>query len=200
MQRMHLAAFVLLALALAVVFWLGRRMEGGADARWQQAAQRVQGRFIAAPPASWIARFGPAAPWHAWARDGALQVPRAVEGGEAQAAFALLQVRYSVREARGETESEQWYEVAVAALRVPQGLSLPLDQSAGADLRATVADGTLFVWKPGPRGAGASLPPEELPALLQQARAIATRLSPATPQGPSAAPASRAPASRRTPP
>jgi len=181
MQRMPLTVIALLALALIAVFFLGRRLEGRLDERWQKVARSVQGQFLGSPFPAWVAHFGPDAPWHAWARNGALQIPRAIDGADAQPPFALVQVRYSVREARGETESEQWYEVTVVAVRVPPDTNTSRAWNVQADLRAAVADGTLFVWKAGPRGAGASLRPEELPGLLQEARAMAVRLAPATP-------------------
>jgi hypothetical protein len=181
------------------VFFMGRRMERGLDGRWQKLARSVGGQFLGPPFPAWIAHFGPDAPWHAWARNGALQIPRVIDGADAQPPFALVHVRYSVRESRGETESEQWYEVTVAAVRVPQATSTSRGWNLDADLRAALADGTLFVWKPAPRGAGAALRPEELPALLQQARAMATRLSPPAPGGRTAEPAEPARASGRTP-
>jgi hypothetical protein len=194
------AAVVLLVLVLALAAVLGRRLERWQDAGWKDAAERVQGRFLEGPASSWAAAFGPRAPWHTWARDGSLQIPRAIDAPHAQPPFALLQVRYSIRAARGETESESWYEVAVAAVRVPSAEDTAQPTRIGEDYLGTVRDGTLFAWKQDPRGAGAPLSPKELPALLQQARDAATRLSPGGPSTRSAASAGPAPASRRTPP
>src|SRR4051812_35845084 len=91
-RGLQLPALLLLALAFVLVFALGRRIESGRDTDWQQAALQVHGQFRPALSPADLAGFG-AAPWTAWAADGELQFPRAIDGRAAQPPFALLQVR-----------------------------------------------------------------------------------------------------------
>jgi hypothetical protein len=169
------AAMILGVVAFGLLFLLGRRIEGNRDAQWQEAARQVQGSFRSAPGPAYLGTFGAQAPWTHWARHGELQCQRAIDGGTAEAPFALLHVRYSVRENRGETSSEDWYEVAVAVVRTaqrsPAAALEPVD--AGGDDEAVRNGEYVFVWKKGKRGAGELVAPAELPALLQQARRIA---------------------------
>ena len=190
---------LLFAVIAVLVFLLGRRLEGGRDADWQAAARSVQGEFRSGAEAARLpAAFGPLAPWHEWARTGQLQCPRAVEAANAW----LLDVRYSVREARGEASPEVWHEQAMAVLPLPGRAPGPaLVPVAGDDAYAAVHDGAhLFVWKKPPPGAGARPKAADLEALLQEARARLTRLSPALPAGSGARPAGPAPVPPRTPP
>jgi len=174
-RGLQVPAFLLLALAFALVFALGRRIESGRDKDWQDAAAQVHGNFRAALPPADLAGFG-AAPWTAWAADGELQFPRAIDGRAAQPPFTLLQVRYSVRERRGEEHPDSWYEVTVAAVPLrhataPHAL-VPIDDG---DHAGAQNGQTLFLWKKGSPGAGASLPAAALPGLLQHARTVAAR-------------------------
>jgi len=173
MRDLPAPAFLLIALAITVAFVIGRRIEGGRDGDWQDAARRMQGSFRSAVAAQDVATFG-SAPWTRWAADGELQFPRAIDGRSAQPPFALLQVRYSVRERRGEEHPDSWYEVTVAAVALSQpGAAtqlVPVDDGAYAGARNGQA---LFLWKKGSPGAGASLPAADLPGLLQHARALA---------------------------
>jgi hypothetical protein len=174
-------AAILLVVSFALVFVLGRRIEAGQDTEWQDAAAQVGGTFRSAPPLHALDRFGLLAPWNQWARDGELQCTRAVDGIAATPPFALLQIRYSVRERRGEEQPDSWYEVTVAAVRLPHGD--PADRlqpvPAPAGWIAMQNGQSLFLWKKGSPGAGATIPGSELPALLQQARQLAG----AVPQG-----------------
>ena len=175
MRELPPPAFLLLALAIAVAFVIGKRIEGGRDADWLEAARRVQGGFRSPASGADLAAFG-TAPWMAWAADGELQFPRAIDGRGAQPPFALLQVRYSVRQRRGEEHPDAWYEVTVAAVAMPQGTPaqglVPITDGDYVGARNGQA---VFLWKKGGPGAGASLPAAALPALLQHARAVATR-------------------------
>jgi hypothetical protein len=166
---------LLVALAFALVFAIGRRIEAGRDTDWQQAALRVKGNFRRALSPDDLAAFGPA-PWTTWAADGELQFPRAIDGRAAQPPFALLQVRYSMRERRGEEHPDSWYEVSVAAVAMPQGGPAHALVAIGDGAHAGAHNGrTLFLWQKGGPGAGASLPAAALPDLLQHARALAAR-------------------------
>jgi len=175
MRDLPVPAILLLVAAIALAFVVGKRIEGRRDAGWEEAAGALQGRFRGPLATSDLAAFGPA-PWGTWAADGELQCPRAIEGRDAQAPFSLLQVRYSVRERRGEEHPDSWYEVSVAAVPLargtPAGELLPL---ADGDYAGARNGRTLFLWKKGRPGAGASLPAAELPQLLQHARALAAR-------------------------
>jgi hypothetical protein len=204
-RGLKLPALVLVAVAFSLVFLLGRRIEGARDVEWQELARRVQGTFQRDPGAGLLARFGAPAPWTAWAADGELQCPRAIVAADAHEPFALLQVRYSVRQRRGEEQPDAWYEVSVAAVRIPGGRATgSLAQvPAGADHVAAHNGEWLFLWKRGPLGAGEPPRPGELADLLQRAAAALKLLSPAAPPAPPAppaAPAGPAPASPRTPP
>lgn len=153
---------LLAAAGFALVFVVGRNIESRRDAAWQDAAAGLQGTFRSKPPCSELDRFGTPAPWAQWASDGELQCLRVIEGSD----WAIVQVRYSVRERRGEEHPDAWYEVTVAAVRRP---------TAGAAPEGYVAmrnGTTLFLWKKGTPGAGASLDAKDLPALLAQARRV----------------------------
>ena len=153
---------LLAAAGFALVFVFGRNIESRRDAAWQDAAARLQGTFRSKPACSELDRFGTPAPWAQWASDGELQCLRVIEGSD----WALVQVRYSVRERRGEEHPDSWYEVTVAAVRRTAAAAAP-------EGYLTMQNGTsLFLWKKGPRGAGASLEAGELPALLEQARQV----------------------------
>jgi hypothetical protein len=170
-------AFVLLAAAaLAIVFVLGRGIESRRDAAWEDVAARLHGTFRSAPACSELDRFGTPAPWAQWASDGELRCPRMIEGDDG-APWALVQVRYSVRERRGEEHPDTWYEVTVAVRRRaaaagPQGL---LATAAAPGYAAVQNGASVFVWKKGTPGAGAPLAPGEMPALLEEARRLAAR-------------------------
>jgi hypothetical protein len=157
-----------------LLFLLGRRIEAQRDADWGAAARAVQGTLRTGTPGD-CSRFGRPAPWDDWARDGELQCPRAIDGSAADPPFALVQVRYSVRESRGEEHPDTWYEVTVAVL--PLAGAAPVASLAPVAATPGYAGArnaqSLFVWKQGPRGAGAALPARELPGLLEQARTVA---------------------------
>ncbi|MBC5781523.1 hypothetical protein H8N03_01120 [Ramlibacter sp. USB13] len=164
---------VVLAVAVfALVFVLGRGIESRRDAAWQQAAERLQGTFRSGTSCAELERFGTPAPWAEWASDGELQCLRAIHGAAGGEPWALVQVRYSVRQRRGEEQPDAWYEVTVAALRRPgaaEGLSpVPAPEGHVAVRNAH----SLFVWKKGSPGAGASLDASDLPQLLQAARRV----------------------------
>lgn len=164
---------VLLALAgFALLFVLGRSIEAGRDQDWESVAARLQAKFRSHPPCADLGRFGAPAPWGEWARDGELQCQRAIEGTIDGVPYALVQVRYSVRERRGEEHPDSWYEVTVAALGRPnQGAGRALAPVAAPEGYTAVQNGqALFVWKNGSPGAGASLGATELPTLLEHAR------------------------------
>jgi hypothetical protein len=174
-RGLHTPAFVLLVLAIALAFVIGKRIEAGRDADWQEAARRMQGSFRRTLGAGDVAAFG-TAPWTLWAADGELQFPRAIVGDAAQPPFALLQVRYSVRERRGEEHPDSWYEVTVAVIALAEGApARGLLAIADGDYAGAHNGRTLFLWKKGGPGAGASLTAAQLPQLLQQARALAAR-------------------------
>ena len=166
-------AGALLGLAGAgLLFVVGRGIETGRDAEWRQVAALLQGSFRRGPSCAEMDAFGTPAPWHEWARDGELQCVRAIHGDDAGVPWALVQIRYSVRERRGEEQPDSWYEVsvAVARLRVP-GPSRNLEPVAVPDGYSAARNGqSLFLWKKGSRGAGAPVAPAELPLLLEQAR------------------------------
>jgi hypothetical protein len=177
---MPLVGGLLLAVSIGLVVLLGRRIEADRAADWERAAAVVQGSYRGAQPNSFLASFGGSAPWTAWASDGELQCPHAIDGSANRAPFWLLQIRYSVRERRGEEHPDSWYEVAVAVLRIADGAPGPLQPlQAGGEYQAASNGAYLFVTKKGPRGAGQPLDGAQLPALLQHARAVLSRL-PAT--------------------
>jgi hypothetical protein len=178
LRGLHAAAALLLVPVFVLAFVVGRRIEARRDADWASAATAVQGTTRAADPA-YCASFGRPAPWDEWARDGALQCSRAIEGRAANPPFALLQIRYSVRDGRGEEHPDSWYDVSVAVVRpapaAPTAGSLrPVP--AGNGYAAAHNGESLFVWKKARRGAGASLGASELPALLEEARRLAGTL------------------------
>lgn len=176
-KRRVLLPFALLAgAALAIVFVLGRGIESRRDAAWQDVAGQLQGTFRSGPACSELDRFGTPAPWAQWASDGELQCPRIIEGNDG-APWALVQVRYSMHERRGEEHPDTWYEVTVAARRLaaaaaPHSL---VDVPATPGHAAMQNGASVFVWKKGTRGAGAPLAPGEMPALLEEARRAAAR-------------------------
>ena len=174
MRGLHTLAAVLIVPVFVLAFVVGRRIEAQRDADWASAATQVQGTFRTGD-AGYCASFGRPAPWDEWARDGQLQCARAIDGAAARPPFALLQIRYSVRESRGEEHPDTWYEVTVAVLRRPEGAAVQGLQAIPAPAgHAAVHNGQfLFVWKKASRGAGASLPAGELPALLAEARRLA---------------------------
>jgi len=177
-KRRALVPGILLAGAsLAVVFVLGRGIEQRRDAAWQDAAERLHGTFRSRPACSELDRFGTPAPWAQWSNDGELHCLRVIESVEGRAPWALVQVRYSVRERRGEEHPDTWYEVTVAALRRPAPTAPAAMVSAPApDGYAAVQNGqSLFVWRKGTPGVGASLKASELPMLLEEARRLAAR-------------------------
>ncbi|NNU43792.1 hypothetical protein [Ramlibacter montanisoli] len=143
----------------------------------EEAAARLQGTFHGVRPCAELDRFGAPAPWHEWARDGELQCLRSIEGTIDGMPHALVQLRYSVRQRRGEEQPDAWYEVTVAALQRPGGAAgaalVPLAAAEG--YQAMQNGRALFLWKKGSPGAGASLDAAELPSLLEQARRTPTR-------------------------
>ncbi|GAB3662328.1 hypothetical protein [Ramlibacter alkalitolerans] len=174
LRGLHTLAAVLVVPLFSLVFLVGRRIEAHRDADWSTGARAVQGSFRPGTPGD-CDRFGRPAPWDTWAQDGQLQCPRIIEGRAAHAPFALVQVRYSVREARGEEHPDTWYEVTVAvvplARAAPQGRLDTVD--AGADYAGAHNGQSLFVWKKSSRGAGASLPARDWPGLLDEGRRLA---------------------------
>lgn len=174
---MQLPGAVLVVAGFALVFMLGRSIEAGRDEAWQKAAARLQGTFRGERPCTDLARFGAPAPWSEWSRDGELRCLRAIEGGVDGVPYALVQIRYSVRERRGEEHPDSWYEVTVAAVHRPAGAdSGALIPVAAPNGYAGMQNGrSLFLWKKGSPGVGASLDAAELPTLLEQARRTLTR-------------------------
>lgn len=176
-RGMQLPGALLVVAAFALVFVLGRSIETGRDQAWQQAAARLQGTFRAGRPCTALERFGAPAPWSEWSSDGELQCLRSIEGDVDGVPYALVQIRYSVRERRGEEHPDSWYEVTVAAMHRRGGAA------AGALLPVAAPDGyvgmqngrSLFLWKKGSPGAGASLDAAELSTLLEQARRTPSR-------------------------
>lgn len=171
-RGMQLPGGVFVVAGFALLFMLGRSIETGRDQAWEEAAARLQGTFLGERPCTDLDRFGAPAPWTAWASDGELQCLRTIEGRVAGLPYALVQVRYSVRQRRGEEQPDAWYEVTVAALQRAAGAAggalLPV---AAPDGYAGMQNGrALFLWKKGSPGAGASIAAAELPALLEQAR------------------------------
>lgn len=177
-HRMQPLAFVLVAVALGLAFVVGRRIEGNRDADWQQAATRLHAGFRAEPGAEMLGAFGQPTPWDAWARDGAPQCVRALDGRSASPPFAILHVRYPVREARGEDSPEQWRDAAVAVVRLRKprrgGALLPLE--AGTAYEAAHNGEFVFAWKKPAAGADEVPQGSDLPELLQQAQQAAQRL------------------------
>jgi hypothetical protein len=177
---MPLVGGVLVAVSVVLLVMLGKRIEADRAADWARAAAAVQGSYRGAQPASFLAPFGSSAPWAAWASDGELQCPHAIDGSAQRPPFWLLQIRYSVRERRGEEHPDSWYDVAVAVLRIAEVAPGPLQPlPGGGEYQATSNGAYLFVTKKGPRGAGQPLDGTQLPALLQHARGVLARL-PAT--------------------
>ncbi|MEJ8838615.1 hypothetical protein [Ramlibacter sp. AN1133] len=180
MRGLHTVAAVMVVPLFVLLFLVGRRIEGQRDEGWSAAASAVQGTFRTGTAAD-CASFGRPAPWDDWARHGELQCPRLIDGRSTQPPFALLQVRYSVRESRGEEHPDTWYEVTVAVLPLapgaagaPGGTLQPVAATPG---HAGVHNGqAVFVWKQGTRGAGEPLPAGELPALLEEGRRAAATL------------------------
>ena len=170
------AALVGLA-GVGLLFFVGRGIESGRDAEWRELAARLQASFRRGPACADLERFGMPAPWAEWSRDGELQCLRAIEGNDAGAPWAVVQVRYSVRERRGEEQPDSWYEVTVAVMRLrAAGPAHSLVAVPAPDRHAAMQNGqSLFVWQKGPRGAGASLAPSEIPMLLEEARRLLAR-------------------------
>ena len=170
-RGMQVPGALLVFAAFALVFALGRSIETGRDKAWQDTAERLKGNFRAGRPCTDLDRFGAPAPWSAWSSDGELQCLRAIEGDVEGVPYALVQIRYSVRERRGEEHPDSWYEVTVAAVHLRGGTA------AGALAPVAAPNGyvgmqngrSLFLWKKGSPGAGASLDAAELPTLLEQA-------------------------------
>jgi len=178
-HRMQPVALLLLPLAFGLVFVIGRRIEAGRDADWRQAARQLHASFLAEPQAQAMLRaFGRPAPWDDWAGDGPPRCPRAVDGRAADPPFAVLHVRYPVREARGEEQPEHWREVALAVVRLarprPPGALVRAD--AGAGYEAEHNGEFVFVWRTAGPGTGEVPTGPELAQLLQQARQAAQRL------------------------
>lgn len=173
------SVLLLAAAGAALVFILGRGIETRRDAAWQEVAGRLHGTFRAGPSCRDLDRFGVPAPWAQWASDGELHCLRVIEGTEGGGGpWALVQVRYSVRQRRGEEQPDAWYEVTVAVLQRPAAAvaASALVPAAAPDGYIAMHNGaSLFVWKKGTPGAGASLGAEELPTLLEQARRTAAR-------------------------
>jgi len=173
----QVSAALLVVAGFALVFMLGRRIETARDEGWQEAASRLQGTFRSGPSCAEEDRFGAPAPWSEWSRDGELRCLRAIEGNVDGVPFGLVQIRYSVRERRGEEHPDSWYEVTVAAVRRPEGIA------TGALVPVTAPEGyagvqngqSLFLWRRGSPGVGASIDAAELPALLEQARRALAR-------------------------
>jgi hypothetical protein len=176
-KRGVLVPVVLLGASLALVFVVGRGIEKRLDAAWQDVAERLHGAFQGGRACSELDRFGTPTPWEQWANDGELRCLRVIEGSDGGVPWALVQVRYSVRQRRGEEQPDAWYEVTVAALRRSASTTPPALVSARApDGHVAMQNGlSLFVWKKGTPGAGASLKPGELPMLLEEARRLAAR-------------------------
>jgi hypothetical protein len=163
--------------SIALLFIVGRGIESGRDAGWREVAARLHGSFRPGPACAGLDRFGTPAPWTEWSRDGELQCTRAIDGEDAGVAWALVQIRYSVRERRGEEHPDSWYEVTVAVMRLRAvARSRNLVPVAAPDGYGAMQNGeSLFLWKKGPPGAGASVIPAELPALLELAKGVRTR-------------------------
>jgi len=171
MRGLHTVAALMAVPLFVLLFMAGRRIESQRDEDWSAAAAAVQGT-LRTGAASDCARFGRPAPWDDWARHGELQCPRSIDGSAANPPFALVQVRYSVREARGEEHPDTWYEVTVAVLPLPRRAPRDTLQAlpAAAGYAGAHNGQSAFVWKQGSRGAGVPLPAAELPVLLQEAR------------------------------
>lgn len=170
-RGLQVPAALALGAGFALLFVLGRGLESDRDAAWQDAAARLRGTFRSGPGCAGLERFG-AAPWKEWASDGELQCPRAIEGEVEGVPYALVQVRYSVRERRGEEHPDSWYEVTVAVVARPGAAAAgPLSPVRTREGYAAVGNGrALFLWKKGSPGVGASLAAGDLPALLEEAR------------------------------
>src|SRR4051812_24830861 len=171
-RGLRMSAAMLGVASVGLLFIVGRGIESGRDAEWREAAARLQGSFHGGPSCAELDRFGAPAPWTEWSRDGELQCLRAIEGADAGAAWALVQIRYSVRERRGEEHPDSWYEVTVAVMRLRAGApARSLVPAAAPDGYNAMRNGeSLFLWRKGSPGAGASVTPAELPELLEQAR------------------------------
>src|SRR4051812_34027127 len=117
-RGLRVAAVILGVAGFGLLFFVGRGIESGRDAEWREVAARLHGSFRRGPSCAGLERFGAPAPWTEWAADGELQCTRAIEGEDAGGAWALVQIRYSVRERRGEEHPDSWYEVTVAVMRL----------------------------------------------------------------------------------
>jgi hypothetical protein len=176
-RGLQVPGVLLLLVAFALVFVLGRGLEARRDKAWQEAAARLQATFRAERPCTTLDGFGAPAPWSEWSRDGELRCLRFIEGQVDGVPYALVQIRYSVRERRGEEHPDSWYEVTVAAVQRVGGAA------AGALVAVPAPNGyvamqngrSLFLWKKGSPGVGASLDARELPALLDEARRMLAR-------------------------
>src|SRR3954466_6548065 len=178
-RGLRVPAVILGVAGVGLLFFVGRGIESGRDAEWREVAARLHGSFRRGPSCAGMERFGTPAPWTGWAGDGELQCPRAIEGADAGAAWALVQIRYSVRERRGEEHPDSWYEVTVAVMRLRAGApARSLVPAAAPDGYNAMRNGeSLFLWRKGSPGAGASVTPAELRELLKQARRVLTRLA-----------------------
>jgi hypothetical protein len=173
-RGLHTLAALMVVPLFLLLFLVGRRIEAQRDADWSAAAGALHGT-LRTGAAGDCAGFGRPAPWDEWARDGQLQCPRIIDGRSADPPFALVQVRYSVRESRGEEHPDSWYEVTVAVLPFARAAPLGRLEPVGAGPAYSAAHNGqwLFLWKKDSRGAGASLAPRDLPALLDEARKLA---------------------------
>jgi len=176
-RGLQLPAALLGLASVGFLFFVGRGIESSRDAQWKEAAARLQGSFRAGPSCAEMERFGTPAPWSEWSRDGELQCARAIQGSDAGLAWAVVQIRYSVRERRGEEQPDSWYEVTVAVmrLRAPASARKLAPVAAPGGYSAMDNGESVFLWKQGSPGAGASVSPAELPMLLEQVRRIAAR-------------------------
>ena len=177
MRGLHTLTAVMVVPLFVLLFLVGRRIEAQRDADWTAAARGLQGIFRTGQAGD-CARFGRPAPWDEWARYGELQCPRAIDGSAAEAPFALVQVRYSVRESRGEEHPDSWYEVTVAVLPFVNGAAPAALQpvSTAPGYTGAYNGQSVFVWKQGSPGAGAPLSARELPTLLEEARRAAVAM------------------------
>lgn len=174
-RGLRIAAALVGLVGVGLLFFVGRGIEVERDTGWKEAAARLHGTFRSRPACADLDRFGTPAPWAEWANDGELQCLRLIEGETAGGPWALVQVRYSVRQRRGEEQPDAWYEVTAAVMRrAAAGAARNLAPLPSAEAYTAVHNGpSVYVWKKGPLGAGASLRAEELPALLEEARRIA---------------------------
>jgi len=176
-RGLRLPAALLGLASVGLLFIVGRGIESGRDAEWRDAAAQLRGTFHRGPACAGMERFGTPAPWSEWSRDGELQCVRAIHGNDADVTWAVVQIRYSVRERRGEEQPDSWYEVTVAVmrLRAPAAARTLVPVAAPDGYSAMHSGESLFVWRQGSPGAGASVHPAELPVLLEQARRVQPR-------------------------